>query len=100
MVQQREDRKIRRKLQNDESIWAKTYSNVVSSSQNQPQVSPSKTGNYQLLGTSKRDFDLANFSPSALAEDFKDYTRIDFDNEESVASPDVRCNLIINYKFL
>lgn len=89
MVQQREDRKIRRKLQSDESIWSKTYSNVVSSSKNKTPVSPTKEGNYQLLGISKRESDLVNFSPSALTDDFKDYSRIDFDNDDKVmASPE------------
>lgn len=91
MVQEKEDRRLKRKMQKDDSEHTITYSNVVSSSATSITSSPVKDHDFTLLFNKKKKSPnelfrerLANFSPSAITEDFKSYSQIDFDNDDIV----------------
>lgn len=94
MVQEKEDRRFKRKIQRDDADHAKTYSNVLSSSLTESSAPSSPTENECPIASNKSQSAnelyrerLSNFSPSAITEDFKSYSRIDFDNDE-IASPE------------
>lgn len=97
MVQEKEDRRFKRKIQKDDVDHAKTYSNVLSSSMTESATSSSPAENE--LPTLLNNFSksksanelyrehLANISPSAISDEFKSYSRIDFETDE-IASPE------------
>jgi hypothetical protein len=96
MVQEKEDRRVKRKIQSDDAENAQTYSNVVSSSLTEsPPPSPSKENEFSILSSKIKSANeiyresLSNISPSTISDDFKSYSQIDFENDDSaIASPD------------
>lgn len=90
MAQEQEDRKVKERIQKEESDL-KTYSCVLSSSLNEPLSTGNNTSvsiKTQSCAELLRER-LANISPSALSEDFKSYTQIDFENDDTaIASPE------------
>lgn len=96
MVQEKEDQRIKRKIQKDDSDHMQTYSDVLSSSMTESQSpSPSKKNEFAILSNRPKSVDelyreqLSNISPSAITEDFKSYSHIEFDNDDcAIASPE------------